>query len=513
MILAEEEARLHRQHYVGTEHLLLGLIHVVESFAVKTLESLGVSTNDIRDELDMVVGEVERSPGAHIPMSIRSKKALELAAQESELLGHNYVGTEHLLLGLINEGQGVAFKVLAKRGVILIRTRHRVVRLLSGQFTDPDASLITELDRQVPVPGPVREHERETDAPDRETASDHWDRETARLAQTVGRAPLPPRLWDVDSDLAQVHAAKDEAIDRQDWQRAAELRLRERDLLERGAVMTPSAPRIRSDTPAPHLQPDPGGRLPVGAESSVVMIGTAEYQDPALPDMPAIGRNLADLTDLLADSRYGGFERSRIHTFLNPQHDVAGHLAEIAEATTDTLLVYYAGHGVVPSDGQLYLCLPTTRSRREMYSSVPYHQIRRALVDSPARKKIVILDCCFAGRAIEWMADSNGLAAGQLDVTGTYLLTATSATRPAHIPEGARNSAFTAALLELLRDGAHDSGSMIRIADLYPWLLRTLRGRGLPSPQQRGSDTIGDLALARNPAWSAGLERGRERTA
>ena len=309
-----------------------------------------------------------------------------------------------------------------------------------------------------------------------------------------------------------MHAAKDEAIDRQDWGQAAELRVQERELLERWAVLTRRS-RKRADVPVPHPRADPGGRLPVGAESSVVLIGTAEYQDPALPDMPAIGRNLLDLADLLADSRYGGFERPSIHTFLNPQQDVAGHVAEIAEATTDTLLVYYAGHGVVPSDGQLYLCLPTTRSRREMYSSVPYHQIRRALVDSPARKKIVILDCCFAGRAIEWMADSNGLAAGQLDVTGTYLLTATSATRPAHIPEGARNSAFTAALLELLRDGADDSGSMIRIGDLYPWLLRTLRGRGLPSPQQRGSDTIGDLALARNPAWASGLDRGRERTA
>ena len=319
------------------------------------------------------------------------------------------------------------------------------------------------------------------------------------MEQADAKVPLPSTLEDVDSELSEVHAAKDEAIDRQDSGAGQlQLRVRERELLERWAVLTRRS-RKRADVPVPRPRADPGGRLPVAKESSVVLIGTAEYQDPALPDMPAIRRNLLDLAGLLADSRYGGFERPSIHTFLNPAQDVAGHLAEIAEATTDTLLVYYAGHGVVASDGRLYLCLPTTRSRREMCGSVPYHQIRRALVDSPARKKIVILDCCFAGRAMEWMADSNGLAAGQLDVTGTYLLTATSATRPARIPEGARNSAFTAALLELLRDGADDSGSMIRIGDLYPWLLRTLRGRGLPSPQQRGSDTIGDLALDPQP--------------
>jgi ATP-dependent Clp protease ATP-binding subunit ClpC len=123
------------------------------------------------------------------------------------------------------------------------------------------------------------------------------------------------------------------------------------------------------------------------------------------------------------------------------------------------------------------------------------------MIDSSARNRIVILDCCFAGRAIEWMAAPGGPDAGHLDISGTHVLTATSATRHAHAPEGARHTAFTAALIDLLRRGTPDAGSLIRISDIYPNLVRALRSRGLPTPQQRGTDAIGDLALTRNPAW------------
>jgi hypothetical protein len=129
------------------------------------------------------------------------------------------------------------------------------------------------------------------------------------------------------------------------------------------------------------------------------------------------------------------------------------------------------------------------------------YRIRRAMIDSSARNRIVILDCCFAGRAIEWMAAPGGPDAGHLDISGTHVLTATSATRHAHAPEGARHTAFTAALIDLLRRGTPDAGSLIRISDIYPNLVRALRSRGLPTPQQRGTDAIGDLALTRNPAW------------
>jgi ATP-dependent Clp protease ATP-binding subunit ClpC len=247
---------------------------------------------------------------------------------------------------------------------------------------------------------------------------------------------------------------------------------------------------------------DTGGRLPERTGSAAVLIGTSRHADPAL-DILAVEHNVADLALRLSDSEYGGFDSEQTHVLHNPDRMVSGQLAEIAEQTIDTLFVYYAGHGVVSPDGRLYLVLPQTQMGREVYTALPYDELRYAVIESPARNKVVILDCCFAGRAIDLLSPAAETAMGQVDVTGSYVITATSATRPAHAPDGERYSCFTGELIEYLRLGSRDSGSLLRLDDTYRHLRQRLSRRGLPLPQQRGTDTAGHLALARNPSWRA----------
>jgi len=132
VVLAQEEARLLNHNYIGTEHILLGLIHEGEGVAAKALESLGISLEAVRNQVEEIIGQGGTSPSGHIPFTPRAKKVLELSLREALQLGHNYIGTEHILLGLIREGEGVAAQVLVKLGADLSRVRQQVIQLLSG---------------------------------------------------------------------------------------------------------------------------------------------------------------------------------------------------------------------------------------------------------------------------------------------------------------------------------------------------------------------------------------------
>ena len=132
VVLAQEEARLLNHSYIGTEHILLGLIHEGEGVAAKALESLGISLEAVRNQVEEIIGQGGSSPSGHIPFTPRAKKVLELSLREALQLGHNYIGTEHILLGLIREGEGVAAQVLVKLGADLSRVRQQVIQLLSG---------------------------------------------------------------------------------------------------------------------------------------------------------------------------------------------------------------------------------------------------------------------------------------------------------------------------------------------------------------------------------------------
>ena len=132
VVLAQEEARMLNHNYIGTEHILLGLIHEGEGVAAKALEGMGISLDGVRGQVEEIIGQGQQAPSGHIPFTPRAKKVLELSLREALQLGHNYIGTEHILLGLIREGEGVAAQVLVKLGADLSRVRNTVIQLLSG---------------------------------------------------------------------------------------------------------------------------------------------------------------------------------------------------------------------------------------------------------------------------------------------------------------------------------------------------------------------------------------------
>ena len=165
VVYAQNEAGMLNHNYIGTEHILLGLIREEEGVAARALQSLGISLDIVRQQVQEIIGQGSKPPTGHIPFTPRAKKVLELALREALQLGHNYIGTEHILLGLVREGEGVAAQVLQQLGADLDRVRQTVIQLLSG-YTAGKAEAVGE----VPVGetayrplGPPRESERRTE--------------------------------------------------------------------------------------------------------------------------------------------------------------------------------------------------------------------------------------------------------------------------------------------------------------------------------------------------------------
>jgi ATP-dependent Clp protease ATP-binding subunit ClpA len=149
VVLAQEEARLLNHNYIGTEHLLLGLCREGEGVAAQALESLGISLEAVRRQVEEIIGRGKQAPSGHIPFTPRAKKVLELSLREAHQLGHDYIGTEHILLGLIREGEGVAAQVLVRLGADLNRVRQQVIQLVAGRGPEPTG--------RIAVAGPVGE--------------------------------------------------------------------------------------------------------------------------------------------------------------------------------------------------------------------------------------------------------------------------------------------------------------------------------------------------------------------
>jgi hypothetical protein len=208
--LAQEEARLLSHNYIGTEHLLLGLIHEGEGVAAKALELLGISLEAVRVQVEEIIGRGQTAPTGHIPFTPRAKKVLELSLREALELGHNYIGTEHILLGLIREGEGVAAQVLAGFGADHTRIREQVLRLLTGGSEQAGAG--TRLVRMtVPVDLVAaaeqlaevrRQKEAAIDADEFDTAAALRDREKQLLADKLRRE----REWTAGVDVQAVIA-------------------------------------------------------------------------------------------------------------------------------------------------------------------------------------------------------------------------------------------------------------------------------------------------------------------
>ncbi len=186
--LAQEEARLLRHNWVGTEHLLLGLLYEEEGVAARALASLGISREDVRVQVEEMIGYGENSPAGPIPFTARAKNALELSLREALQLGHHYIGTEHLLLGLLREGEGIAAQVLTRLDTDYARVRERVLGVLTGECEQKNlqTQLVADLvDADEQLTQVRRQKEAAFDAGDLDSASALRDRERQLLADKL----------------------------------------------------------------------------------------------------------------------------------------------------------------------------------------------------------------------------------------------------------------------------------------------------------------------------------------
>ena len=192
VVLAQEEARLLDHNYIGTEHLLLGLVREAEGIAARVLESLEISLEAVRQQTEEIIGRGQHAPSGHIPFTPRAKKVLELSLREAHQLGHNYIGTEHILLGLIREGEGIAAQVLVRLGADLNRVRQQVIRLVTGR--DPESTgriaVAGELGADVLLPHTVADvHNALTKIMERIEAIERHVGMTVRAAEPGGTEP------------------------------------------------------------------------------------------------------------------------------------------------------------------------------------------------------------------------------------------------------------------------------------------------------------------------------------
>ena len=203
MVLAQDEARRLDHNYIGTEHILLGLMREGGGIAAKALELLGISLDTVRQQVEEIIGQGQQAPSGHIPFTPRAKKALDLALREAQQLGHNYIGTEHLLLGLIRERDDVAAQVLVNLGADLNRVRQEVIQLLNGHPAEEPGPGVTVR------PGTVEQ----------------------RLTAIEQRVGTGPDTSELDEQIEVVRTEKEAAVDAQDFERAVSLRDREKQLL------------------------------------------------------------------------------------------------------------------------------------------------------------------------------------------------------------------------------------------------------------------------------------------
>jgi ATP-dependent Clp protease ATP-binding subunit ClpA len=221
VVLAQEESRSLNHNYIGTEHLVLGILREERGTGAKALESLDVALDAVRGEVETRIGRGDQQQSGHIPFTPRAKKALELSLRESLALGHDYIGTGHLVLGLIRKGDGVGVEILVGLGTDLNVLRARVIELLPNDTEEGDASgprtrIVTRTER---LSGPVQ------------GLLDSIDARLTMIERHLGiTRSVPDELRTYDRRIAKVVGAKEEAIERQDFERAAALREEEKQL-------------------------------------------------------------------------------------------------------------------------------------------------------------------------------------------------------------------------------------------------------------------------------------------
>ncbi len=242
--------------------------------------------------------------------------------------------------------------------------------------------------------------------------------------------------------------------------------------------------------------------LPDTSRSRAVLIGTSDFrQTDQFPPLPAVRNNLVDLVSVLtaADTGILGWEQCVVIDTPDSVSSFMERLRKEVHRAEDLLIVYYAGHGVRhDTRDELYLTVRHTDRDGLAGSAVPFGFVREVLADSPARVKLLILDCCYSGTALGAMS-GGGIGVRDIEIAGTSVITSSPRNQVSHAPPGARNTAFTSELITLLGRGVSPSGTPLTISTLYRSLLAATATRGLPEPKFKSTDTSADLLLRKEP--------------
>lgn len=247
-------------------------------------------------------------------------------------------------------------------------------------------------------------------------------------------------------------------------------------------------------------------RLPDPELSRAWLVGTSTHVvEPELPELPSVANNLPDLAGVFTDPRWWGLPAENCVILPDPKRpiEVIKSLRQTAKAAQDTLLIYFSGHGLLGHDGGLFLALNETTNDRALlkYTALAVDDIHSAMRDSSAKNKILILDCCYSGRAIAAMSDTQSAVTAALSIRGAVTLTAAPATKVAIAPPGLRNTAFTGVLLTVLREGLADGPELLTMDVIYEQLRSQLSADRYPLPQMQSINTGSRLPLVRNTWW------------
>jgi Clp amino terminal domain, pathogenicity island component/UvrB/uvrC motif len=230
--IAQEEARMLNRTRTGTEHLLLGLVHERDGVAAVALDSLGISPEAVRRQVEEISGQGQEAPATHPQYTLRAKKVLDLSRREALHLGHNHIGTEHILLGLIREGEGPAVQVLVELGADPGLVRQQVTQLVHDGYDEGEAqagpaAAAPRAAPPAPRPGPVA-------GPDSRLLGEILARiedMDSRLSAVEQRMGPGPDMRDLDRQITQARRDKESAVGTEDYEGAAALRDKERQLL------------------------------------------------------------------------------------------------------------------------------------------------------------------------------------------------------------------------------------------------------------------------------------------
>jgi hypothetical protein len=241
VVLAQEEARMLSHNYIGTEHILLGLIGEGTGVAARALESLGITHEAVREQVDAIIGRGQQPPQGHLPFTPQAKKAVELSLREALQLGRNSIDTEHILLGLIRAGEGPAVQALAALGADVAGIRRQVIALGHGHQDENE-----RIKRAASRAGRAGRSKRKLLS----QLFDRFEVIESRLSAVERRVGNLPGVRDLDEEIALVRTDKESAIDAQNFEAAAALRDREKQLLSEKAARQDEWAAAHPDLPS-----------------------------------------------------------------------------------------------------------------------------------------------------------------------------------------------------------------------------------------------------------------------